>query len=176
MSANNIVGTILIRENTPLPATLALETEAMFPGWRGVRNLGGYELGRKMQKANWNFFYLAGAIPTIAFGHEKQKTLHRAVRRILAKLKGKNFNCLEITAVIEKRFLGIPFVSVAANSRHLQESPYLVPVSGLAFTTTGAGAPATRPAASEIPHQGEVLARQDAVVGRSTSRFVEIQK
>jgi hypothetical protein len=176
MSANKIVGTILIRENTPLPANLALETEAMSPGWRGVRNLGGYELGRKLQKANWNFFYLAGAIPTIAFGREEQKTLHRAVRRILAKLKGKNFNCLEITAVIEKHFLGVPFLSVTANSRHLQESPNLVPISGLAFTTTVAAAPATRPATSEIPHQGQVLARQDAAVARSSSRFVEIQK
>jgi hypothetical protein len=65
MSANNIVGTILIRENTPLPANLTVETEAMFPGWRSVRNLNGCELGRKIQKANWNFFYLADAIRTI---------------------------------------------------------------------------------------------------------------
>jgi hypothetical protein len=74
MSANNMLGAILIRENTPLRADFAVETEAIFPGWGDARNLNWHELCRRIQKANWNFFSLAGAIRTIVSGHEKQKT------------------------------------------------------------------------------------------------------
>jgi hypothetical protein len=156
MSANNMLGTILIRENTLLPAGFAVETEVVFPGWRTVRNLDGYELGRKMQQANWNFFCLAGAIRTIVFGGDGQKTVHQAVSKILAKVNGKQFNSLEITGVVEKCFLGIPFLSVTANSRHIQESLYLVPIENDASGMTSA-APL-----SETMHRGKVLAKQHA--------------
>jgi hypothetical protein len=138
MSVNNIFGTIFIRENTLLPAELSIKTEGVFPGWRTVRNLDGYELGREIQKANWNFFYLAGAV----------------------KLKVQEFNCLEITQVIAKGFLGIPFLCVTANSRHIQESPYLVPIEGLA---SGAVL-RTKWNSSERLRGGEVLVKQDAAL------------
>jgi hypothetical protein len=158
MSASNMLGTIFIREITLLLASFAVETEAVFPGWKAVRNLDGYELGRKMQQANWNFFCLAGAIRTIVFGGNGQKTAHQAVSKILAKLNGRQFNSLEITGVVEKRFLGIPFLSVTANSRHIQESVYLVPIENRASRIAVAVAP------SETPHRGEVLAKQDAAL------------
>jgi hypothetical protein len=48
MSANNNSGTIFSREKTLLPAVLSIESEAFLPSWRAVRNLNGYELGRKI--------------------------------------------------------------------------------------------------------------------------------
>jgi hypothetical protein len=104
-----------------LPANLPIESEAFLPGWRAVRNLDGYELGRKIEAANWNFFYLAGEIGAIALGREGPGTLHRAVKRILAKQEGQKFNSLEVTEIISKRFLGIPFMSGTAHSRHIQQ-------------------------------------------------------
>jgi hypothetical protein len=121
MPGTNRARTILIREDTPLPANLPIESEAFLPGWRAVRNLDGYELGRKIEAANWNFFYLAGEIGAIALGREGPGTLHRAVKRILAKQEGQKFNSLEVTEIISKRFLGIPFMSVTAHSRHIQQ-------------------------------------------------------
>jgi hypothetical protein len=52
--------TVLIREDTPLPTTLSIKTEAVFPGWRIVKNLDRQALTREVERANWNFFYLAG--------------------------------------------------------------------------------------------------------------------
>ena len=121
MPGTNRARTILIREDTPLPANLPIESEAFLPGWRAVRNLDGYELGRKIEAANWNFFYLAGEIGAIALGREGPGTLRRAVKRILAKQEGQKFNALEVTEIISKRFLGIPFMSVTAHSRHIQQ-------------------------------------------------------
>jgi hypothetical protein len=125
MSANSASGTILIRENTLLPAGLAIESDVFLPGWRAVRNLDGYGLGRKIEEANWNFFYLAGEIRITVLGRDGSKTLRRAVKRVLAKQE-KQFNSREITKVVLKRFLGIPFVSVAAHSRHIQQSICLI--------------------------------------------------
>lgn len=164
MSANNMLGTILLRENTLLPANFAIETEVVFPGWRAIRNLDGYELGRKIQRANWNFFYLAGAIRTIVLGRGRQKTMRQAVRQILTKLNGKQFNSVEITGIVAKRFLGIPFVCLTAHSRHIQESLCLVPIgnraSGMA-TTALLGASVD---SSETPLHGQELAKHDAAL------------
>ena len=127
MSANDNSRTILIRENTVLPVGLTVESEVFLPGWRAVRNLDGYGLGQKMEEAKWYFFYLAGEHRAIALGREGLGTLRRAVKQILAKQEGQTFNSLEITKVASKRFLGIPFMSVAAHFRHIQQGICLVP-------------------------------------------------
>jgi hypothetical protein len=128
MSAKNASGTVLIREDTILPAGLALESEAFLDGWRIVRGTDdAYGLGRKIEKAHWNFFYLTGETNTIVLGQEKPGTLRRAVKQLLAKREGQTWNSLQITSVASKRFLGIPFLSVTANYRHMQESLYLIP-------------------------------------------------
>jgi hypothetical protein len=127
MSVNNTSGTILIREDALLPAGLAVESDVFLPGWRVVKNLDRHGLARKIEEAKWNFFYLAGEIRAIALGREGIGTLRRAVKHVLAKRKGQKFNSLEITKVVSKRFLGIPFMSVATHSRHIQQGIGLVP-------------------------------------------------
>src|SRR5882672_3462446 len=99
MSTNNTFGTILIRENALLPAGLAIESEVFLPGWRVVKNLDGYGLGQKIYETKWYFFYLAGEIRAIALGRDRSGTLRRAVKRVLAKREGQEFNSLEITKV-----------------------------------------------------------------------------
>src|SRR5712691_10807693 len=121
-------GTILIKEGTLLPEALRFETEPCAPGWRLVKNLDGYGLDRKIHEAGWTFFCLAGEIDATVFGFDGQKTVRRAVKRILAKLKSEKFNSLEITRVASKRFLGVPYLSVSAHSRHIQENAFLLRV------------------------------------------------
>ncbi len=114
--------TILIREDTPLAANLPIETEPFLPGWRLVKDLDRSTLARNIEGANWNFFYLAGEIRAIALGRKGIGTLRRAVKCVLAKQEGQKFNCVEITKVVSKRFLGLPFVSVTAHFRHIAAS------------------------------------------------------
>ena len=56
----------------------------------------------------------------IAYGADQERATDKALKRILASLKTQRFNCLEITQVTAKRFLGLPYVSVSAHSRHIQ--------------------------------------------------------
>ena len=142
MTPNGTAGTIFIRENTILPGGLIIETETFVPGWRAVRNCDGYRLGRKIEQAKWNFFYLAGEFKAIVLGREGPAAFRRAVRRILEKPEARKFNSLEITAIRTRWFLGIPFVSVSANFRHIQESLALQPAKILSLKV-----PAAPPAA-----------------------------
>jgi hypothetical protein len=127
MPDTNRAKTILIREDTPLPENLSIESEAFLPGWRVVKNLDRSTLARNIEGADWNFFYLAGAMRATVLGRDRSGTLRRAVKRVLARQEGQKFNSLEITKVVSKRFLGIPFTSVTAHSRHIQQGIALVP-------------------------------------------------
>ncbi len=118
-------GTILIKEGTVLPKALRFESEPWAPGWSFLKNFDGYGLGRKIQETGWTFFCLAGDMKAIVFGFDEPKAVRRAVKRILARLKGEKFNSLEVAAVASKRFLGVRYVTVYAHSRHIQESAFL---------------------------------------------------
>jgi hypothetical protein len=128
MSENKPAPTIFIRENTRLPAGVALESEAFLPGWRSVRKLDGRGLGRKIENGMWNYFYLAGPLKATVLGRESLATLRKAVQRVLAKKQSQNYNSLEISKIVSKRFLGVPYLTISAHSRHIQEGMYLVPV------------------------------------------------
>ena len=121
MPTNDTAGSLFIRENTLLPGGLIIETETFLPGWRAVRNCDGYRLGRKIEEAKWNFFYIAGEVKVRILGREGPVTLRRAVRSVLTKPEARNFNSLEITGTRSRWFLGIPFVTVTANFRHIQQ-------------------------------------------------------
>ena len=118
-------GTILIEEGTLFPDSLEFESESYSTTWRLVKNLDGYELDRKVRAAGWNFFFLAGEVKASAYGSGVDKMIHRAIGRLLDTLKPDNLNCLQITQVARKRFLGLPYMSISAYARHIQESMFL---------------------------------------------------
>ena len=111
---------ILIREGALLPPDFALESEAFLPGWRVVKNFDGYTLNRKISQANWNFVRFTGEHKARVVGRAYAGTLRKGIAQILTGLRGKKFNSLEITVVGLKRFVGLAFVSISANRRHIQ--------------------------------------------------------
>ena len=119
-------GDLLLAAGTLLPASLQ-DTEQyagkpFVPGWNWVKNLDSFGMDRLINQAGWQFFYLAGGIEMIAFGADRERATSKALRRIIASLKAKRFNCLEITHVTANSFLGWPYVSVSAHARHVQQS------------------------------------------------------
>jgi hypothetical protein len=119
-------GSILFKDETLLPDALRFDSEPCATGWRLVKDLDGYELNRRIHDAGWRFFCIAGEIKSSVFGFEGPKTVRRAVKRMLARLRPDKFNSLQITRVASKRFLGVPYVRVSACSRHIQESLFLL--------------------------------------------------
>lgn len=118
-------GTILIREGAQLPESLGFDSEPCPIGWRLVKNLDGYGLNRKICNLGWTFLDTANVVQARVFGFDAQKALRRAVGRVLATLESEPFNCLEISRVAVKHFLGLPYVTVSAHPRHIQQSTSL---------------------------------------------------
>jgi len=137
MSEKIKAGSILIKENLPLPIGVTVDSEAYSPGWKLVRNLDGYGLARTIVKAHWNFFYVAREMRAIAFGSASPGTLQRALRRIVTRPEGQHYNALEITRVVAKRFLGVSFMRVTANFRHILQGTGAIPIKGFVLGTPG---------------------------------------
>ena len=160
---------ILIRENTPLPVNLSIESEAFLPGWRVVKNLDRSTLARNIESANWNFFYLAGEIRSAVLGRDRLGTLRRAVKCVLAKQEGQKFNSLELTKVVSRRFLGIPFISVTAHSRHIQHDICLVPAKDFVLRMPVAEVPESGLESRPEEHHAELATKQYAPQGLRSS-------
>src|SRR6266436_2651201 len=131
-------GTILIKDGTLLPTDLLVESERYAPNWKAVKRFDGFGLDPKINEANWNFCYLAGEIRATVLCRDRPGTLRRAVKCGLAKQEGQKFNSVDITKVVSSRFLGIPFMSVTAHSRHIQQGVGLVPVKDFALSMPAA--------------------------------------
>ena len=119
------MGTIMMRAGTLIPQSLRVETELYSHGWEMIKNSYGDAVNRDIRQADWSFFFLAPNIQATAWGHWGERTARKAMKRVLAQVKLLKFNCLEITGISARRFLGFPYVHVSAHSRHIQKSPLL---------------------------------------------------
>ena len=114
------VGTILMKEWPGMPQLIGFETEPGLGEWSMVKD--ALTLDRKIHAAGWNFFFIAAEVKAIFFGSLRAAKVQNALRRILARVKPLHFNGLEVTAIVTRRFLGVPYVTVSAHSRHMQHS------------------------------------------------------
>jgi hypothetical protein len=122
MPAIITTGTILIKEGTPLPECLRLETVPYLKGWRLVKNPDSSGIDRKLREAGWTFFFVAGGVNATDVGSDLDGKTRRAVRKLGAGMKSDRLNCLEIAQVASKRLLGLRYVKVGAHPRHILES------------------------------------------------------
>ena len=119
------VGTILTNESSLKLKSLGLETTPCSGNWSLIKVLDGFALDRKIQAAGWNFFFMAAELKVMFFGSLGAAKIQNAVKRILEKVKPQHFNGLEVTGIVARHFLGVPYVTVSAHSRHMQPSCYL---------------------------------------------------
>jgi hypothetical protein len=115
------VGTILMKKWPMMTELLGLEGEPCSGHWSQLKALDGLGLDRKIQAAGWNFFFMAAEVKVMFLGAIGAKKVQNALQRILGKVREQDFNCLEVTGIVAKRFLGMPYTIVSAHSRHIQQ-------------------------------------------------------
>ncbi len=120
MDTTITAGSILIQDGTLVPDSMHLVSTPYSPSWTSVTNLDRTQLEGQLRTAGWTFFFMAGQITANAFGFDKEKRLRTAVKRAIGDARSQNCNCVAITGVETKSFLGLPYVSVTAQSRHIQ--------------------------------------------------------
>ena len=113
-------GDILMEGGAYLPDSVELQNSPFMGGWAAVKDVrAAFE--KKIQEAGWSFFFMAGEIKATALGWDKEKTLRSAFQRLIHDVKQLHCNSIEITCISNKSFLRIPYVTVSAHSRHLQQ-------------------------------------------------------
>ena len=75
-----------------------------------------------------------------AFGFDEEKRVNAAVSRVAKFVRAQNCNCLEITQMATKSFLGIPYVSVVASQCCSCDKSCVDPNRGAMRESRGAGA------------------------------------
>ncbi len=113
-------GNILVQEGTNLPKSLLLQSESNSNGWAAVKDARS-TFEKAVQEAGWTFFFMAGEIKANVFGFDRQKARRAALNRLIADAKSQHCNSIEITRVVDKSFLRVPYVSISARPRHLQK-------------------------------------------------------
>jgi hypothetical protein len=116
------VGTILMKEWPGMPQLIGFETEPGWGEWSMVKVPDAFTLDRKIHAAGWNFFFMAAEVKAMFLGSLGAANAQSALKRILVKVKQQHFNGLEVTRIVARRFLGVPYVTVSAHSRHMQQS------------------------------------------------------
>ena len=116
------VGAILMKDWPEMKELLGLECEPYSGQWTLLKALDVCALDRKIHAAGWNFFFMAAEVKAMFFGSLGATKVHNALKRILEKVKQEHFNGLEVTAIVTRHFLGVPYVTVSAHSRHMQHS------------------------------------------------------
>jgi hypothetical protein len=128
------VGSILVEQGVYLPNSLLhLHRKSSSTGWPAVQGTrAAFE--KAIQDAGWTLFFMAGEIKITAFGFDREKSLQSALTRLIRNVKSQHCNTIEITGMARKSFLRVPYVSVSAHARHLQQ--------GTRFSGNGAPVPA----------------------------------
>jgi hypothetical protein len=119
--------TLLIADGTPLPESLVLQTHPYSKGWSLIQTVNSPDLDRRIRTAGWHFFYLASAIKATVFGFARQPTIRRAMKRLIREVDSGQYNCFQVEDIRTGSFLGLPFVSISARPRHIQQSNVLLP-------------------------------------------------
>jgi hypothetical protein len=115
-------GTLLMERGTPVPQFFSIGAESYPNAWiKATADSNFEEFEKELATAGWTFFYRACEIKTIAFGFDKQRRTDAALRRLIANATLQKCNCLEIDKISMHSFMGLPYVSVSAHSRHLQK-------------------------------------------------------
>jgi len=110
MTPNVQVGTILI--GPLVTRILDLGSESYSAKWVVLK-----VLDQKLRSVGWNRSFMAEE--ATVFGSLAAKNIQKALKRIFLKMRKQNFNCLEVTKMVENRFLGVPYITVCTHPHHV---------------------------------------------------------
>ena len=119
------IGTVMMQAGTLMPASMRVEAAPYSRTWQMIKNLDADSLDRQLRTAGWNLFFMAANLQGFAWGRFSEKTLQTAIKRMLGRATLSEFNCLQVTEILAKRFLGFSYIRVSGHSRHIQQSAFL---------------------------------------------------
>jgi hypothetical protein len=117
-------GTTMI-QSSPVLQWLGMESQLYSSGWSTLGIFDSSGLDRRVRDAGWNLFFLADELRTVVPAWGGQNSVRTGLKRLLTRTRLRHFNCMQVSQVVNKRFLGIPYVSIVAHSLHIQQGHML---------------------------------------------------
>ncbi len=115
-------GTILVENSAARPQCFHVEDEGCPDAWMSVKHeLTSQQLEAELSATGWTFFYMANTIRMTAFGFNRASTVHASLKRVVADVRQRGCNCLQIDDVVTDSLLGVARVTVSAHPRHIQK-------------------------------------------------------
>jgi hypothetical protein len=114
MTPNVQVGTILIEDRPLVTRILDLGSESYSAKWVVLK-----VLDQKLRSVGWNCSFRAEEAEATVLGSLAANNIQKALKRIFLKMRKQNFNCLEVTKMVENRFLGVPYITVCTHPHHV---------------------------------------------------------
>jgi hypothetical protein len=115
----------LVKKSLLMPELFGLDIENYSGDWTMIKDLDCFALDCRIRSAGWNFFFMAAEVEAMFFGAVREKKIQNALHRVFGKVRQQPYNALQVTGIVRKRFLGVPYTIVSAHSRHIQQSCYL---------------------------------------------------
>jgi hypothetical protein len=112
-------GTIMMRDGVLLPDSAQIESRKYSNAWRTLTGIDSFDFDQKLSAAGLHLFFLAGKLEVLELGRGAS-AVRRGLRRILARVRKLDLNCMQVTEIKPKRILGLPCVAIRANSLHIQ--------------------------------------------------------
>lgn len=128
MSTDLKAGAILMREGVFLPPSLSVQSVPYCDSWQQLKGIDTYTLDREIRASGWNLFFVAGELRTSVQGGGTT-SVRRGIERLADRVSATHFNCVEISRIVRKHFLGIPYLSFSAYAYHVQDARSLKPIA-----------------------------------------------
>ena len=130
MPIDIVAGTVMMRAGLLLPRGVTVTTNSYSRTWDVITAPDAFAIDHSLRAVGWNFFFAAAAVHAVTVGRREGKNARQAVDRVLSRVRAQHFNCLEITEISTKHFLGIPYMSVSAHARQIQQGQTLTDLRG----------------------------------------------
>jgi hypothetical protein len=114
-------GSILVRAETRLPASLLLSVTQLAGGWNLLSCAPSEMFFERLKASGWKCFYIGREMSLTATGRTCGPTLSKLLTRIERVVEKRECNCIEITGMETSRTLGFSSVRLGAQARHVQK-------------------------------------------------------
>ena len=117
-------GTMLMRDGLLFPDSLQIETLHYSATWCVLADVDSSSLGLKLSHAGLHLVFIARKLKVVQWGIGAE-AVRRGIKRILALSCKEHFNCAQITQITPAHFLRVPYVTLLAQSCHIQKGTIL---------------------------------------------------
>lgn len=107
-----------------MPNLAGIESRSYSPAWRTMVGLNNFTAEKTLREADLHLFFLAGELRVLQPGWGTG-AIRRGVKRLLSMGRKSDTNCMEITQISPRRFLGLPYVAISAYRFHIQKGSLL---------------------------------------------------